>query len=462
MQRTNTFIIEDNCNTLFKLADNCSKLWNELNYERRNAYINGKSINFNWYPKHLYNKYSIIIGSSTAQQIINKNNEAWRSFLALKKMEREGKLPEHIKKVSMPRYWKYKGKRELRIIVRNDCYKVIDGYLYLPNGIKVKYKGNIRWKGKQGRLEIFYDRVDKVWRGFMSVNVIDSSPRESLTNKSNKTTRRLYIDLGVVNIATVWYEGLKQPIAFNGRRLLADWWYWSRRITEEQSRLAKINNVKRSRRLSKLYRIRQRRFKHAINAMAKTIVDNAYHLGIREIVIGKLKGIRSNNSNNNYNNYNNSKANAMVNNFWSYSYIVRRIKDKAEEYGINVKEISEYKTSSICPYCNLEGVRRYRGLFYCKNCNIVINADVVGVLNIARKYNNNNNNNKKKTIITIIPSPSFNTRKDRDNWVMTHPLLLRWNRMRWEPIKAMNNQPIDEHLRSKNTYPLGWGVSNFI
>jgi putative transposase len=339
-------------------------------------------------------------------------------------MERECRLPKHITRVSMPRYWKYKGKRELRIIVRNDCYKVIDGYLYLPNGIKLRYKGSIRWKGKQGRLEIFYDRVDKVWRGFMSVNVnIDSSPRESLTNKSNKTTRRLYIDLGVVNIATVWYEGLKQPVAFSGRRLLADWWYWSRRISEEQSRLAKINNANRSRRLSKLYRIRQRRFKHAINAMVKMIVDNAYHLGIREIVIGKLKGIRSNNNSNNYNN--NSKANAMVNNFWSYSYIIRRVKEKAEEYGINVKEISEYKTSSICPYCNLEGVRRYRGLFYCKSCNMVINADVVGVLNIARKYNNNNssnnNNNKKRTIITIIPSPSFNTRKDRDNWVMhTH------------------------------------------
>jgi putative transposase len=437
MQRTNTFVIED-CNTLFKLADNCSKLWNELNYERRKAYINGKSIN--WYPKHLYEKYSVIIGSSTAQQIINKNNEAWRSFLALKKMERECRLPKHITRVSMPRYWKYKGKRELRIIVRNDCYKVIDGYLYLPNGIRLRYKGNIRWKGKQGRLEIFYDTVDKVWRGFMSVNVnIDSSPRvrESLTNKSNKT-KRLYIDLGVVNIATVWYEGLKQPVAFSGRRLLADWWYWSRRISEEQSRLAKINNANRSRRLSKLYRIRQRRFKHAINAMVKMIVDNAYHLGIREIVLGKLKGIRSNNNNNSNNN---TKANAMVNNFWSYSYIVRRIKDKAEEYGIKVKEVNEHNTSSICPYCNLEGVRRYRGLFYCKSCNMVINADVVGVLNIARKYNSNNSNNKKKT--TIIPSPSFNTRKDRDNWVMAHPLLLRWNGMRWEPRRAMNNQPMN-------------------
>jgi putative transposase len=451
MQRTNTFIIEDNCNTLFKLADNCSKLWNELNYERRKTYINGKSIN--WYPKHLYNKYSVIIGSATTQQIINKNNEAWRSFLALKKMEREGKLPKHITRVSMPRYWKYKGKRELRIIVRNDCYKVIDGYLYLPNGIRLRYKGNIRWKGKQGRLEIFYDRIDNVWRGFMSVNVsnsnnnnnnnnIDSSPRvrESLIDDSNKTTKRLYIDLGVVNIATVWYEGLKQPVAFSGRRLLADWWYWSRRISEEQSRLAKINNANRSRRLSKLYRIRQRRFKHAINAMVKTIVDNAYHLGIREIILGKLKGIRRNNNNSNNNYNNNTKANAMVNNFWSYSYIIRRVKEKAEEYGINVKEISEYKTSSICPYCNLEGVRRYRGLFYCKSCNMVINADVVGVLNIARKYNNNSNN-KKNT--TIIPSPSFNTRKDRDNWVMAHPLLLRWNGMRWEPRRAMNNQPMN-------------------
>ena len=42
----------------------------------------------------------------------------------------------------------------------------------------------------------------------------------------------------------------------------------------------------------------------------------------------------------------------MINNFWSYAYMVRRIKDKAEEYSIKVKEVSEYKTSSICIRCN--------------------------------------------------------------------------------------------------------------
>jgi putative transposase len=70
-----------------------------------------------------------LIGSATAQQIINKNNEAWRSFLALKRLEAEGRLPEHITRVSMPRYWKKNGRRELRIIVRNDCYRIDDEYL---------------------------------------------------------------------------------------------------------------------------------------------------------------------------------------------------------------------------------------------------------------------------------------------------------------------------------------------
>jgi len=41
----------------------------------------------------LYEKYSPLIGSATAQQIINKNNEARRSFLALKKRLRSRNLP---------------------------------------------------------------------------------------------------------------------------------------------------------------------------------------------------------------------------------------------------------------------------------------------------------------------------------------------------------------------------------
>jgi putative transposase len=147
MERTNTFTIEENPE-LWELADNCAKLWNEVNFERRQAYIHYRK--FSWYPKNLYERYAPLIGSATAQQIINKNNETWKSFLALKRLEAEGKLPEHIAKVSMPRYWKRDGRRELRIIVRNDCYRIDDKYLYLPKVLKLKYKGKLKWRGKQG------------------------------------------------------------------------------------------------------------------------------------------------------------------------------------------------------------------------------------------------------------------------------------------------------------------------
>jgi putative transposase len=401
VERANTFIVEDHP-ALWKLADNCAGLYNEVIFERRQAYIHYKR--FEWYPKHLYAKYVPLIGSATAQQIINKNNEVWRSFLALKRLEAEGKLPERITKVSMPRYWKRNGGRELRIIIRNDCYRIDDKHLHLPKGLKLKYKGELRWRGKRGKLEIIYDEVDKVWRGFMTVKV----ERPPLKGGS----KPLYIDLGVVNLATVWFEGLRQPIAFSGSAVLSDWWYWTRRITKEQIRLARVNGAKTSKRLRNLYRIRRRRFRHAVNAMIKRIVEDAYQLGISKIALGRLKGIRDNS-------YNSAKANAMINNFWSFDYIVRRFREKAEEYGIEVEAKSEYKTSSKCPRCHSENITTKGRLFKCLDCGLEAHRDAVGVLNIGCLHGGS------------------------VNGVVAHPLLLRWNGMRWEPKRAMNNQPMN-------------------
>jgi putative transposase len=247
MERVNVFIVEG-CPALWELADNCAGLYNEVNFERRQAYIRYRR--FEWYPKHLYEKYAPLIGSATAQQIINKNNEAWRSFLALKRLEAEGKLPKHITRVSMPRYWKRDGRRELRIVVRNDCYRVDGEYMYLPKGLKLRYKGLLKWRGRQGRLEIIYDGVDGVWRGFMAVKVGKPLKRGG--------SKPLYIDLGVKNLATVWYDGLRQPIALSGGAVLSDWWYWTRKIAGEQSRLARVNGARTSKKLRRLYRTRKR------------------------------------------------------------------------------------------------------------------------------------------------------------------------------------------------------------
>ncbi|MEM2896956.1 MAG: transposase [Candidatus Bathyarchaeia archaeon] len=270
MERTNTFVVEGN-QALWKLGNDCARLWNELNFERRQAYIRYNK--FSWYPKSLHEKYASIIGSATVQQIMNKNNEAWKS-LSLKRLGRQGKC------VSMPRYWKRNGKRELRIIVRNDCYRLKKGFLKLPKGLRLRIKGKLKWIGKQGRLEIIYDGVDEAWRGFMAVKLEKLSRREG--------NKPLYIDLGVINLATLRLQGLKNPIAYSGKTILAEWWYWNKRIEKEQSRLARVNNAKASIKLRRFYRIRQRRFRHAINAMVKAIVEDAYRLGVSEIILGNL------------------------------------------------------------------------------------------------------------------------------------------------------------------------------
>jgi putative transposase len=416
MERANTFIVEG-CPALWELADNCAKLYNEVNFERRQSYIRYKR--FDWYPRQLYEKYAPLIGSATAQQIINKNNEAWRSFLVLKRLEAEGRLPKHITRISMPRYWKRNGKRELRVIVRNDCYSIDDEHLYLPKWLKLKYKGELKWKGKPGRLEIVYDEVDEVWRGFMTVKVEGPPPKEG--------NKPLYIDLGAVNLATIWFEGLKQPIAFSGKNVLADWWYWTRRIAKQQSRLARVNKAKKSKKLKRLYRIRQRRFRHAVNAMIKTIVEDAHQLGISKIILGRLKSIRNNS-------HSNSKANAIINNFWSFNYIVRKLREKAEESGIKVEEKSEYKTSSKCPFCHSEDITTKGRLFKCLDCGLEANRDAVGVLNIGHLHGGG------------------------VNGVVAHPLLLRWNGMRWKPKKAMNNQPMNT-LEARISRLQPWRVS---
>ena len=141
---------------LFELADNCSRLWTEINYKRRQSFFGGE---MDWSTDEEYSRYKRLGGSATAQQIIKKNNEAWKSYFALLKLKRRGKLPPRVNHIRPPGYWRDRrtGRRVLRILIRNDCYELGGGVLKLPFGLKIRWKGENRWKGKQGRLEIIYD-----------------------------------------------------------------------------------------------------------------------------------------------------------------------------------------------------------------------------------------------------------------------------------------------------------------
>lgn len=170
MRRVNKFRLrptKEQEKELLSLCEMSAVLWNKLNYIRRQAFFEGR---FDWKEgvDELYNEFKRIIGSATVQQIMRKNNEAWRAFFSLLELKNRGKLPPHIHKVSPPGYWKDRltGEKKLMTIVRNDCYRIeeVNGKKWLVfRGLRIRITGKTKWEGKQGRLEIFYDSLTERW-----------------------------------------------------------------------------------------------------------------------------------------------------------------------------------------------------------------------------------------------------------------------------------------------------------
>jgi putative transposase len=225
-------------------------------------------------------------------------------------------------------------------------------WLILPKKLRIRITGSIRWKGKQGKLEIHYDELTGRWYALQSVEVeVNHSVNQV---EEIKSAKRAYADLGVINVLTTWIEGERQCIAFSGKQLLSDWWYWSLKISKHQSQLKRVNGRNTSKQLRRLYRTRQRRYRHLINTITYRFVKLCFNEGVREIVIGDVSHIRDGNDKNRI-------INAIIHNFWSFGYVIDRLKTTAENFGIRVKLVEENGTSSQCPWCSSKNVRSIRG-----------------------------------------------------------------------------------------------------
>ncbi len=114
-----------------------------------------------------------------------------------------------------------------------------------------------------------------------------------------------------------------------------------------------------------------------------------YEVGVSTVKVGYPKHIAQRNGD-----FNNAHV-------WTYNYLLKRISEVSEEYGITVIYVNEAHTSQTCPiHGNGCGVRIRRGLFKCTTLNKAPNADLVGAYNVL-----------------ITPSPA----RDRGNGLETPP-----------------------------------------
>jgi len=432
MKRTNVvkLVVDKNIHEKLKeLAIITAKCWNEVNWLRMQQFKKGGRVDFTNTEKEVYEKYKQVL-KVNAQQVARKNAEDWRSFFSLIKEKKEGKLPKWFKP-RPPGYWKDKsGKYKLMIVIRNDRYEVDEEnrVIYLKDfKLALRFKGKFKWHGKQGRLEVIYD--GRSWYAHIPVEV------ENVVK--GKGNLRASVDLGIVNLATVYVEDGTWYI-FKGGGVLSRCEYYSKRVSEVQKVLAR-HGQRRGRGLKILYDKRRRFLKHALNSMVREIMGGLREKGVGEVVIGYPKEINRNH------------GNKVTVNFWNYSYVIRRFEEVGEELGIRITKVGESYTSRTCSLCGEAhgGGRVKRGLFKCPRIGKVINADLNGAVNILHIPESLGSGSGGQLSV-----------RDRGNGLKAQPVVYRWmNGAGWvNPtsyevmrMKAVNHKPM---IRPKGTLAL--------
>jgi putative transposase len=386
---------------LWKLGDVTAKLWNELNYARLIQWREGKHVDFKGTEHEFYHKYKGVLGVN-AGQVINLNNWMWNSFFELSRQYEQGKLPKFYGKPSPPGFWKDRllGKRELRILVRNDRYYIEpvnggEGYLVLKDwGLRIKYAGRVKWSGRQGMLVIKLE--DNRWFAYMPIEVggkpAKTNPKgyvkgiyEKVQIEKPKGSNKAFIDIGLNNLFAVVFNHSDTAILIKGSSIKAEYYWWKRETKTYQAIRGWLRNrgfnawrkyhafhlhaeYKQHERLRHYYRT-------AIRFLARTM----HEMGVNEVFVG-YPYLVSQDDGNEYNV-----------NIWWFNKVIRWLGEVLREYGIRLNVVNEYGTSKQCSICSMkhESGRVKRGLYLCPVTGIGINADLNAARNIAKRIGYN-------------------------------------------------------------------------
>ncbi len=369
VRRTNTFAVrplsEQDEQLLRELLDASASLWNELNYERRQQLFEGGSV---WDTADYRKQYVGVLGSATAQQIIRKNSEAWRSFFAARENDRD---------TAPPGYWGNEDEgRELQTYIRNDRYTLETGErsrLEIPAGqdlkeeygishhhrLRLEVTGVPKWEGEQGRLELYYDEVGDTFRALQPVTVPDSRQDSPVADESAA------LDVGANNLVACTTT-TDQQYLYEGRDLFTRFHETTEEIARLQSKLREGRYS--SRRIRHLYRKRTRRRDHAQDALVQELIERLYDEGIATVYVGDLTDVLSEHWS--------AVVNEKTHQFWAYRSFIDRLATTAEEYGITVKMRSEAYTTTECPVCGeREETVRNGDVFRC-SCGYEGHADL--------------------------------------------------------------------------------------
>ncbi|MGQ9498395.1 MAG: RNA-guided endonuclease InsQ/TnpB family protein [Desulfotomaculales bacterium] len=258
----------------------------------------------------------------------------------------------------------------------------------------LRTKGILRFCGTPKTLELRYDRVKRRWYAHQVVEV----PEPVRKIRPEKCAA---LDLGARVLVALAVEGLDRQILFSGREVWKDFLYWTRRIAEEQSRLARAGR-KTSRQLRRLYQTRARRLKHAFVALAAEVARVLKRHRVTVLFLEDLTGIRDD--------MDFGPKNILVHNFWAFRMLRNLVEAACARAGVKVVPVEPRGASSRCAVCGSPIRRLVRHKAVCERCGCVWHADANAALNILLLGSSKGHGAEATPL---------------------KPLSYRWNRHRW-------------------------------
>jgi putative transposase len=171
--------------------------------------------------------------------------------------------------------------------------------------MEIDFAGRLRWYGKQGRIEIYYDETRNAWYASIPVEVgvektkkgkeskyIVYGNRKNIRVESPKGNKVASIDLGINNLASVvlndgtWF-------LYKGVRAKEDYFYLEKKIEQVQSLADNTKNIGEYEAYDELLKEKRRLFKkltkrllHLYRNLASHLMKKLHELGVSTIYLG--------------------------------------------------------------------------------------------------------------------------------------------------------------------------------
>ena len=356
---------------LHNLSNIATKLYNTDNYQRIQEWNNTGKIP-SWYTQKKLlktNHWYRLLPSQTAQEVTHNLQGAYNSWFRLRKKDSRARPP------------KFRRKETLSPISFYQQFKILNNSIKLSMSRKYRKENNIKfidlnfdkWKETKG-IPKFCQIIFKRGNWFAHIVYEVKEPNIKLNNNV------MAIDLGIINTATT-VDNKGNSTIHTGKGILAVQHYFNSRIARVQSKLQKqFPKRYSSKTLRNLNKKKNRQINQMLHTISKRIITEAKRNKIKTIAVGDIKDIRKN--------ANHGKKNNQKLHSWTFSKLTQQIEYKAILSGIRFVRVNERDTSKTCSCCGIvrKSNRVTRGLYRCKICSKIQNADVNGAKNILKKY----------------------------------------------------------------------------